>query len=330
MIATTGYDGPLVRTGGTAGTAVIGIVAVDVDAQILLICRTNRFFCIGARCQDAFSVDTVLEFRTRYKTAARRICPTEFGARVRIDTRTAANHFTGQTRVFTFALGADFYGPALMIDGTAGIVGVFLTDRPFLAVAVKDAVQMVSCRTVFGETLLANAAGALHTRHRCAVIRVGAAVGHVIDLASFCKEMLCVLAFDITRAFFGIAFRTLFASLARFPVSRHAFGKYISVAFPCVIRTFRFVNGSTRFCFGVALRIIFTGLNEFPFFIYTFGKYIAVAFPCIVCTFGRVIGNTRFFFDIALRIVFTSLNEFPFSRYTFRKCITVTFPGIDI
>ena len=103
-------------------------------------------------------------------------------------------------------------------------MGVFFTDRSFFAVAVKDTVQMIAGCTVFCKTLFANATGALYSRHRGAVIRVGAAVGHVIDLASFCKEMLGVLAFDVARAFFGIARRTLFTSLARFPFSRFAFG----------------------------------------------------------------------------------------------------------
>ena len=95
MFAATGDGGFRVRTGGTTGTAVTGNAAVDVDAQILVISRTNRFFRISARCQNAFSADTVLVFRTGDKTAARRVCLAEFGARVRIDTRTAANHFTG-------------------------------------------------------------------------------------------------------------------------------------------------------------------------------------------------------------------------------------------
>ena len=49
LITTARFGGFLVRTDGTAGTAVIGIVAMNVDAQALSIHRTKRFRRIRAR-----------------------------------------------------------------------------------------------------------------------------------------------------------------------------------------------------------------------------------------------------------------------------------------
>ena len=60
----------LVRTGCIAGTAVIGIVAMDVDAEVLVISRAKRFLLVLARCQDTFPINTAFEFRTRDKTGA--------------------------------------------------------------------------------------------------------------------------------------------------------------------------------------------------------------------------------------------------------------------
>ncbi len=60
----------LVRTGGIASPAVIGIVAMDVDAEVLVISRTKRFLLVLARGQDTFPINTAFEFRTRDKTGA--------------------------------------------------------------------------------------------------------------------------------------------------------------------------------------------------------------------------------------------------------------------
>ena len=49
MTAATGFGGFRVRTDGTAFTAVIGMIAMDVDADVLLIDCTNGFFLILAR-----------------------------------------------------------------------------------------------------------------------------------------------------------------------------------------------------------------------------------------------------------------------------------------
>lgn len=49
MIAATGFGGFLVRTDDAAGSTMIGIVAMDVDAYILIIDSTKRFFRFWAR-----------------------------------------------------------------------------------------------------------------------------------------------------------------------------------------------------------------------------------------------------------------------------------------
>lgn len=49
LITATRFGGIFVRTDGTAGTAVIGIVAMNVDAHALSIHRTKRFRRIRAR-----------------------------------------------------------------------------------------------------------------------------------------------------------------------------------------------------------------------------------------------------------------------------------------
>lgn len=85
MTAASGFGGFCVRTGSTAGATVIGIGAVNVDTDVLLLSYTKRVFFILARSQDALSIDTILELRTRNITAARCICPAEILACIWID-----------------------------------------------------------------------------------------------------------------------------------------------------------------------------------------------------------------------------------------------------
>ena len=49
LSASTDFGGILVGTGGTAITAVIGIAAMNVDTDVLVIFRTERFRFILAR-----------------------------------------------------------------------------------------------------------------------------------------------------------------------------------------------------------------------------------------------------------------------------------------
>ena len=61
LITTAGFGGFFVRTDGTAGTAVIGIVAMYVHTNFLPIYRAKRFRRIRARGLRTFAIDTILE-----------------------------------------------------------------------------------------------------------------------------------------------------------------------------------------------------------------------------------------------------------------------------
>ena len=197
LSAAAGFGGFLVGAGGTAGTTVIGIAAMDIDADVLVITITERFRFILARGKNALAIDTFFEFRAGDKTAARSICAAEFCACVGIDARTVADHFTRLTGVFALALSADFFFTAFGVDGTASVVGVFFTDCS-LFVVVKGAGEMVSRHTLFSKAFFAKAVAAFPARHLCAVIGVCAAVGHIIGFAFARKEMFCVFACDFT------------------------------------------------------------------------------------------------------------------------------------
>ena len=71
---------------------------------------------------------------------------------------------------------------------------VLLADRSFLVVAVKKTGQMVSSFALFSKTCLVIAVTILPSGNLGAVIRVGAAMSHIICLAFACKEMLPGLA----------------------------------------------------------------------------------------------------------------------------------------
>ena len=86
-------------------------------------------------------------------------------------------------------------------------MGVFLAKRSLFVVAVKNAFQMVSSLTRFRETFFAIAGAGFPSCHRGTVIRVRAAMRHVIGFAFACKEMLRVLAFSCRRIRFGTSAR---------------------------------------------------------------------------------------------------------------------------
>ena len=75
---------------------------------------------------------------------------------------------------------------------------IFLTDRSFLVVAVKETGQMVSALTFFGKTGFANAVAIFPSGQFGTVIGMRTAMGQIIGLALVCKEMICVLAFDFS------------------------------------------------------------------------------------------------------------------------------------
>lgn len=61
LITTAGFGSIFVRTDSTAGTAVIGIVAMYVHTNFLPIYRAKRFRRIRARGLRTFAIDTILE-----------------------------------------------------------------------------------------------------------------------------------------------------------------------------------------------------------------------------------------------------------------------------
>ena len=65
-----GFGGFLVGAGGTTGTTVIGIAAVDIDADVLVITITERFSFILARGKNALAIDTFFELRAGDETTA--------------------------------------------------------------------------------------------------------------------------------------------------------------------------------------------------------------------------------------------------------------------
>ena len=93
-ILATCFGGFFACTDGSASTTVIGIAAVNVDTDLLIIFRTDSFLRILARRQDTISTDTIFEFRTRGITAARCIRAAEIPARHWVDTGTVAERFT--------------------------------------------------------------------------------------------------------------------------------------------------------------------------------------------------------------------------------------------
>ena len=138
---------------GIAGTTMIRIVSMDVDANIFAVYRTNGFIRIWAGDQRTRSMGTGFIVRTGDKTAAGEIGSAIIRARIRIDTGAVTNHFTGLTIVFALAATTEFFCTAFGVDGTAGIMGIFFTYYPFDVIAVKAADLMVSGFTFVGETL---------------------------------------------------------------------------------------------------------------------------------------------------------------------------------
>ena len=70
LSAAAGFGGFLVGAGGTAGTTVIGIAAMDIDADVLVITITERFRFILARGKNALAIDTFFELRAGDETTA--------------------------------------------------------------------------------------------------------------------------------------------------------------------------------------------------------------------------------------------------------------------
>ena len=128
----------------------------------------------------------------------------------------AANYFTRFAVCLTFSIGADLIGTTFGVDGTTSVMGIFLTARYFIVVAVKMTVQMVSGFTFFGETRFFITVSALPSGCLGAVIGVGAAMGHIIGFTFASKEMFCGLAFVFGRSCcfartdFGIALGAIF------------------------------------------------------------------------------------------------------------------------
>ncbi len=108
LIASGRFGGFLVGADGAAITAVIWIVAMNVDANVLICSRTKRFFRILARRQDTLSINTFLEFRTGRIAAARYVCTAEVWVCHGIDTGTAANHFTWRALELPWRIGTAF------------------------------------------------------------------------------------------------------------------------------------------------------------------------------------------------------------------------------
>ena len=71
-------------------------------------------------------------------------------------------------------------------------MGIFLADRSFFVVVIKEAGQMVSGFTFFSETFFADAVSAFPAGRFGAVIGMRAAMGYIVGLAFACKEMFCV------------------------------------------------------------------------------------------------------------------------------------------
>ena len=85
LSAAAGFGGFLVGAGGTAGTTVIGIAAMNVDTDVLIISCAECFRFILTRGKNALAIDTFFEFRAGDKTAARCVCAAEFFACIGID-----------------------------------------------------------------------------------------------------------------------------------------------------------------------------------------------------------------------------------------------------
>ena len=324
LSAAAGLGGFLVGAGGTAGTTVIGIAAMDIDADVLVITITERFRFILARGKNALAIDTFFEFRTGDKTAARSICAAELCACVGIDARTVADHFTRLTGVFALALSADFFFTAFGVDGTASVMCVFFTDCS-LFVVVKGAGEMVSRHTLFSKAFFAKAVAAFPARHLCAVIGVCAAVGHIIGFAFARKEMFCVFACDFTRSCFCIALRRFLACLRDLPFFGHTFGKRVFVTFPCIVCAFRSGDFTQAF-FCIALRMIWACLDDFPFSGFAFGQIISVTRPSVVWATGFAARLACTCCNIAECVFVADVDRFPFARNAFGKCVSVTFP----
>ena len=129
MIAAICFGVFLVRADGTAGTAVIRVVAMNIDALGLFIYCAKRFIFILTRCQNTLSLDPVLVLRTGFEVDARTDGPAVLFTCFGIDTRTVANHLIAGA--LALALSADFVRLAWVIEGTTCIMGVFFTTRYF-------------------------------------------------------------------------------------------------------------------------------------------------------------------------------------------------------
>ena len=143
-----------------------------------------------------------------------------------VDSRTPS---AAPASVLAFSKRADFFSAAPSVDGAAGVMGIFLTDRSLFVVAVKDTGQMVAGLTFFCEAFFANAVSGFPSRHFGAVIGVRAAVSDIIGLASVCKEVFRVFALDFTRACFFVALCRGFACLHGFPSFGHALRKHVPI-----------------------------------------------------------------------------------------------------
>ena len=226
LTAATGFGRFLVRTSGSTGTAVTEIAAMDVDADVLFSSCTERILRILARSQDAFSPNTILEFRTRDITAARYICTAEILTRHGIDTGTAANHFTRFAFALALTIRTDFICFALFVDRSTCIVFVFRAYRSFCIVFIKHTFEVITGRACFNKTDLFKTLSGFPPVVLSTVIGMCAAMGHIIGFALVCKEMFCVTAFDfvgIARSCSGIAQSILCTCLRDFPFPGHAF-----------------------------------------------------------------------------------------------------------
>ena len=79
--------------------------------------------------------------------------------------------------MFAYAQAAEFFYTAFGVDVTTCIMGIFLADRSFYVVAVKETCKMISGLTFFGETLFLDAVTAFPSGCLGTVIGMSATMG---------------------------------------------------------------------------------------------------------------------------------------------------------